>query len=371
MTFLSIIIRGLLRRPVRTALTLAGIAVGIAAVVALVGMASGYEKSVVKQLEVIGIDVIVSNMEGGIMPKVFDEKVQKEIAKLPDVNESTSVLMRMLSIEDAPMMMVSGREWGGFTWDKLKVVEGRLPKDATEPVVVLGTLAAQVLRKKVGDTVQIEADELTVVGIVDGRSVVENGAIILSLSVFQVVSGYEERVNFIDIRVPEGASEERIDTLLANIEEEFPEYRAVKAGEVVGTSMGFQVAKAMSWSTSLLAIIVGVLGVMNTMLMTVFERTHEIGILLALGWRRSRIMCLVLAEAAILGLFGGIIGVGLGAVALAILENTTNVRGLLEPELGPDLVVKAIAIALVVGIVSGLYPAWRSSRLSPSLALQG
>ena len=251
------------------------------------------------------------------------------------------------------------------------MVEGRLPKDATEPVVVLGTLAAQVLRKKVGDTVQIEADELTVVGIVDGRSVVENGAIILSLSVFQVVSGYEERVNFIDIRVPEGASEERIDTLLANIEEEFPEYRAVKAGEVVGTSMGFQVAKAMSWSTSLLAIIVGVLGVMNTMLMTVFERTHEIGILLALGWRRSRIMCLVLAEAAILGLFGGIIGVGLGAVALAILENTTNVRGLLEPELGPDLVVKAIAIALVVGIVSGLYPAWRSSRLSPSLALQG
>ena len=109
MTFLSIIIRGLLRRPVRTALTLAGIAVGIAAVVALVGMASGYEKSVVKQLEVIGIDVIVSNMEGGIMPKVFDEKVQKEIAKLPDVNESTSVLMRMLSIEDAPMIMVSWR----------------------------------------------------------------------------------------------------------------------------------------------------------------------------------------------------------------------------------------------------------------------
>ena len=81
-------------------------------------------------------------------------------------------------------------------------------------------------------------------------------------------------------------------------------------------------------------------------------------------------MSLILSEAAILGLLGGILGVGLGAIAIAILENTTNVRGLLEPDLSLNLVLRAIAIALVVGVVSGLYPAWRSSRLSPSLALQ-
>ena len=130
-------------------------------------------------------------------------------------------------------------------------------------------------------------------------------------------------------------------------------------------------AQAMSWSTSLLALIVGVLGVMNTMLMSVFERKHEIGILLALGWSRARIMSLILCESAAMGFLGGIVGVALGAATLAVLEQTPYVRGFLEPDLGWLLAVQAVIIAVAVGIISGLYPAWRSSRLSPSVALQG
>jgi len=145
----------------------------------------------------------------------------------------------------------------------------------------------------------------------------------------------------------------------------------VRAREVVGTSQGFRMAQAMSWSTSLLALIVGVLGVMNTMLMSVFERKHEIGILLALGWSRARIMTLILCESAAMGLLGGIVGVALGAVTLAVLEQTPYVRGFLQPDLGWTLALQAVVIAVAVGIASGLYPAWRSSRLSPSTALQG
>ena len=289
MNFFTIVLRGLWRRPVRTSLTLVGISIGIAAVVALVGMASGYEKSVVKQLDVIGIDVIVSNMEGGMLPKAFDEGLQEKVAALPHVAKVTTVLMQMLMVEDAPMMMVSGREWGGFTWDQLKVLKGRMPKDASEEAVVLGRLAADVLRKKAGDTVQIETGEFKVVGIVDGQSVVENGAIILALPRFQEVAGFEGKANFLDIKVAKGTRDKEVVALCRKIDQIFPEGRAVKAGEVVGTSQGFQIARAMSWSTSLLAIIVGVLGVMNTMLMTVSERTHEIGILLALGWKRRMI----------------------------------------------------------------------------------
>jgi len=115
---------------------------------------------------------------------------------------------------------------------------------------------------------------------------------------------------------------------------------------------------------------VGVLGVMNTMLMTVFERTHEIGILLAVGWRRRRIVYMVLCESALLGLLGGIIGVGLGVLGLITLGSSPGIRGFIEPDLNPKLLLISIAIAVVVGVVSGLYPAWRSSRLTPSLALQ-
>ena len=371
MTFLTIVLRDLWRRPVRTGLTLAGIAIGIAAVVALVGMSSGYEKSTAKQLDVIGTDIIVSNVEGGIMPKAFDESISREVSAVPGVELSSNVLMQMLSVEDAPMIMVSGREWGGFTWSKVKILDGRMPNDGQEKAVILGRLAADILKKKVGDKVFIEIDEFDVVGIFDGGSVIENGAIILSLPLFQEVTGYEEKVNFINIKVAEGSSKEEIAALCDKIEEQFPQQRALPSGEVVGTSMIFKILRGMSWSTSLLAIIVGVLGVMNTMLMSVFERTHEIGILLALGWKRLRVMLLILTESAILGLIGGILGIGLGALTLAYLETTPAVKGLLEPDLGMELVLRAIFIAVVVGILSGLYPAWRSSRLSPSVALQG
>ena len=371
MTFLTIVTRGLIRRPVRTGLTLVGISIGIGAVVTLVGMAWGYEKSMVRHLDVIGIDLVVSNMSGGILPKTFDASLEEKVARLPHVKETTAVLMQMLSIEDAPMMMVSGREWGGFAWDQLRVVAGRMPKDGGEPAIVLGRLAAEVLERNVGDTVQIESEELPVVGIVDGGSVVENGAIVLSLDVFQKASGNEGKINFIDIRVTPGTTQPQTAELAARVHEIFPEGRALAARVVVGASQGFRIARAMSWSTSLLAIVVGVLGVMNTMLMTVFERTHEIGVLLAVGWKRRRIMWMVLCESAMLGLLGGIAGVTLGAIGLKVLETTPAIHGLLEPDMSLRLWSVAVAIAVVVGVISGIYPAWRSSRLTPSLAIHG
>jgi putative ABC transport system permease protein len=370
MTFLTVVLRSLLRRPVRTALTLLGISIGIAAVVALVGMSWGYEKSITRQLDVIDVDMVVSNMSGGILPKVFDSTMEEKIAQLPNVSETTAVLMLMLSVEETPLIMVSGRQWGSFTWESLRVLDGRMPRDASERAVVLGKLAAEGVGKKVGDKIQIEADELEVVGIVDGGAVIENGAIILSLALLQEITVNEGKVNFINLRLTEGTIPEEITALRSRIKAIFPEGRATDASEVVGTSQGFQIAQAMSWSTALLAIVVGVLGVMNTMLMTVFERTHEIGILLAVGWRRSRIMAMILWESALLGFLGGVAGVLLGVAGVKLLGATTRMKGFLEPDLSPPLLLTATGIAVVVGVISGLYPGWRSARLAPSRALQ-
>jgi putative ABC transport system permease protein len=143
------------------------------------------------------------------------------------------------------------------------------------------------------------------------------------------------------------------------------------AGEHIGQSQGYKIAKAMSWGTSLLAILVGVLGVMNTMLMTVFERKQELSILLAIGWKRSRIMSLILYESALLGLFGGIVGILVGVVGVHLLVRMPAIHGLLQPDVSLPLLATSVAIAMAVGVLSGLYPAWRSSRLSPSLAMQG
>lgn len=371
MTFFTIIVRGLLRRPVRTGLTLVGISIGIAAVVALVGVSRGFEQSWAKGMQARGTDIVVSSLGSGLAPKPFDASVRDRIASVPGVAAVCSLYVDLTSIESSSMMIVSSREWGAFSWHNLKLVSGRMPNDAMEPAVVLGSNAAEVLAKKIGDPIQIDTRELTVVGIVDGGALVENGSVILSLPLYQEISGNDGQINVVDVRADPGKDEAEMKKLCANINAVVTEAKALPAGENIGNSQAYKFISAMSWGTSLLAVIVGVLGVMNTMLMTVFERKQEISILLAIGWKRSRVIRMVLLESALLGFLGGIVGVVIGSIAVKVLETLPAIHGLLEPDLSVRLMVISVAISVIVGVISGLYPAWRSSRLKPSLAMQG
>ncbi|MEI9897841.1 MAG: ABC transporter permease [Chthoniobacter sp.] len=193
MTFFTIVTRGLWRRPVRTGLTMVGISIGIAAVVALVGISRGFETSWQAGMKTRGTDVVVSNMGSALTPKPFSDSVVERITPIPHVAETCSLLVDLVSVEKADMMIVSSRQWGGFSWKNLKIVAGRLPHDAREKAVVLGKTAAEVLQKKVGDTLQLETEELAVVGIVDGGAVVENGSVILSLPLFQQLTATRGR----------------------------------------------------------------------------------------------------------------------------------------------------------------------------------
>jgi putative ABC transport system permease protein len=370
MTSFTVVTRGLIRRPIRTGLTILGISVGIAALVALVGISRGFSKSWAIGMKARGTDVVVSNMGTSLIPKPFSVSVRDRIVHLPHVAATCGILVDLMSIEDAQMIMVSAREWGGFSWNNLKLISGRMPHDAAERAVLLGRTAADVLKKKVGDKIQIETAELSVVGIVDGNAWVENGSVILALPIFQEITGNPDKINVIDIRVTPSTSPEEVDRLCEEINRLVPEGRAVVAGENIGKSEAYRIVQAMSWGTSLLAVLVGVLGVMNTMLMAVFERTQEICVLRALGWRRGRIIRMVLWESALLGLLGGVAGVLIGAGGVKVLGMTPAIRGLLEPDVSVNLLAISVAIAVAVGVISGIYPAWRSSRLLPSRALQ-
>lgn len=371
MSFLSLVFRGLLRRKVRTGLTLIGISIGIAAVVALVGLSRGFETSWTDGLKTRGTDIVVNNMKGTLTPKPFPAGVSEKLKGIPGIAATCDLLVELMSVETAEMTIISGRQWGSFSWGNMKIVSGRMPKDGQEKAVVLGTTVAELLKKKPGDTVTIETTDLLVAGIADGGAVVENGSIVLSLSVLQEVMDSAGKINVIDVRATPGSTEAQIREICAEITKRIPEGRAQPAGENIRTSQSYRLIRSMSWGTSLLAVLVGVLGVMNTMLMTVFERKQELSILLALGWKRSRIVKMVLCESALLGLLGGFFGVILGFFATKGLEHAPAIRGMLQPDLTFGLMAMAVAIAVVVGVISGLYPAWRSSRLSPALALQG
>ncbi|MGC4054566.1 MAG: ABC transporter permease [Paludibaculum sp.] len=375
MTFVTVVTRGLWRRPVRTTLTIIGIAIGIAAVVALVGISRGFETSWESGMKTRGTDVVVSSMGSSFTPKPFPAAVVDRIKPIPNVGDTCGLLVDFVSVESADMMIVSAREWTGekkgFSWGNLKIVNGRMPNDANEKAVILGTTAAEVLKKKVGDTLQLETEELQIVGIFDGGAIVENGSVVLSLPVYQKISGNEGKISVIDLRAKAGATPEQLKQLCDEINKVVPEARAVLAGANIRDSQAYKMIAAMSWGTSLLAVLVGVLGVMNTMLMTIFERTQEICVLLAIGWKRSRIMRMVLWESALLGFLGGVVGVCFGLVGVKLMLQAPAMRGLLEPDLNARLLATSVGISVIVGVLSGLYPAWRGSRLTPSHALQG
>jgi len=369
--FLTLVLKNLLRRPTRSLLTLAGIAIGIAAVVALTSIAWGFQASWERAYAARGTDLIVTKVTSqSPMPTPFRETVKDELMRLPHVGRADGLLSDLVSIEDSPTMLVFGWERGGFLWEHLRLVRGRWPADDRERVVVIGAVAADLLKKDVGSPVYIETGAYTVCGVFESSSLVENGSVVMALPQLQEVTENAGKVNFLNLRLTPGTTAPELETLRADIQARFPGFKAFTSGEVAQNNTAIQVAKAMSWATSLLALIVGAVGVMNTVLMSVFERTHEIGILRAIGWRRSRIMRLVLYESVALSSVGGAVGVVLGFAAVKLLQVTPFMRGKIEGEISPGLFALALAVALGLGALGGLYPAYRGSKLEPSEALR-
>jgi putative ABC transport system permease protein len=131
-----------------------------------------------------------------------------------------------------------------------------------------------------------------------------------------------------------------------------------------------RLVKSMAWATSVIAMVLGSVGVLNTMMMTVFERTREIGILRALGWRRTRVLNLVLGEAAALGLTGSLLGTALGFAGVKALAQAPMASIFITADLPPAVLLVGVLLGLGLSLVGGLYPALRAAALEPSEALR-
>lgn len=367
---LTFIGRNLLRRPLRSALTAIGIAVGVAAVVALIGVALEFQRSWERVYTARDADLVVAKIiSRDPFPAVFRESMREEIAGLPGVRRVAAVLDDLMSVEEAPLMLVFGWEWRSFVWDHLRLLRGRWPTGATEPAAVIGSVAADLLKKKIGDQLQIEAGRFEVVGIFESPAFLENGAVIMALPRFQELTENAGKIRYLNLRLEEGATAAALESLQRQIRARFPDFRAYSAGEIGRDNSAMNVINAMTAATSGLALLVGAIGIMNTILMSVFERTQEIGILVALGWRRRRIVAMILGESFLLSLAGGVGGILLGKVFTVGIALTPFVRGKIEGHLTLPLMAAAMALAIGVGFLGGLYPAWRAANLHPQDAL--
>ncbi len=369
MTLFQLTLKNLARRRMRTTLTILGIGLGIGAVVALLGMAWGLSNSWKDAYKARKTDLVLRRAGSGIMAQPFEEKILTTVRQSSGVEGAAGLLTEVVSVEDVPMLVLSGREWGSYLWENLEIISGRLPSGPDEKAVVLGKLAAEMLQKKPGDTVTLETDDFLVAGIVDGRAVVENGSVLLSLGRLQELMSKQGQINFINVRLSAKAKGD-IRNIAEKLEQAVPACRVDIADDVVANNDGVKTFEAMNWGTSVIAILVGSFGVMNTMFMSVFERSHEIGVLIALGWRRWRILRMILWESLTLCVAAGFFGILSGIAILKLLAMSPWMQGRLEPHISLELLGLAMGLSIAVGIVSGIYPALHCTRINPSLAIR-
>jgi putative ABC transport system permease protein len=363
--------KNLWRRRLRTLLTLGGIAMAIGAFVGLVGFSRSFEHEWLRMYESGGTDIAV--VQQTFLNTSVDEAAGDKLRALPTVAQATPMILNLMDLTPEVNALAYGWKADSYEFDGLKIVSGRKFRDG-QPEVLLGDLLAQNLHKNPGDTLEIQGSPFTVVGVYHGGSALEAGAVILPIDQMQKLGSLQGKVTAFHVRlkpVPAGESPEHfLARAQQEIETALPGLRAVPAAERASNNQLVLLAHAAAWGTSGIALIIGILGIANTMAMSVFERTREIGILRALGWRRGKILLLIQTEAAVLGLAGGVLGLACGWIALHILAGLPQTASIVSASLSMVLPLEALGIAVLAGLAAGAIPAWRGAQLKPVEALR-
>jgi putative ABC transport system permease protein len=371
LSFLQFVGRNLRRRPLRTLLTLCGIGMAIGAFVALVGFSSAFEDQWMRIYSSGHTDIAV--VQQTLLNTTVDESVGEKLKALSTVSQATPLIFNVMDLTPEVNAITYGWKADSYDMDALKILSGRRFQDGKSEVM-LGDLLAENLKKKVGDTLEILGSPFTVVAVYHGTSAMETDALIMPLDQLQVISSSQGKVSTFHVRLrppPAGVSQEQfVKQAQAQIEAAFPGLRAIPALERATNNQFVVLAKASAWGTTAVALLIGILGIANTMAMSVFERTREIGILRALGWKSLQVLLLIQLEAAVLGLCGGVLGIGFGYCALRMLAAMPQTAMIVSATLSWGLLGEAILIAVVAGLIAGAIPAWRGSRLSPVEALR-
>lgn len=371
LTFTGFVLKNLLRRRMRTVLTLAGIGMAVGAFVGLVGFSSAFEQQWLRIYSSSGTDIAV--IQGTFLNTSMDESTTAKLINLPDVAQASPTIFNLMDLTPDVNALVYGWKANAFQFSSLQILSGRRFQDG-HAEVMLGDMLAPNLKKAPGDILEIQGTPFTVTAVYHGASTLEASAVIMPLDQLQQLSSLQGKVSTIDVRLrptPRGeTSEQHMKQAQAEIEAALPGLRAVPAAERASDNQFVKLAHASAWGTSVLALLIGVLGIANTMAMSVFERTREIGILRALGWNRWQVLAHIEIEAVALGLGGGILGVAFGWFALRVLASLPKTASLVSASLHWQLLAEAVGIAVFAGLIAGAIPAWRAGQLSPVAALR-
>lgn len=381
------LVRELSRRKLRTALTIIGITIGIWALVVFSSMANKINGLVGQGSEFYTDKVIVTDGEAfGTSPmRLDDADAIAGLAGVAAVDPQIQLLWETdgsganFAVPNMVIGLVPGADAGHETFE-LELATGRaLTPEDTGNVVVLGSSLAQEHAVAAGDTVEIRGEPFEVLGTLQPTLTSPDTNGLVPLATAQQLYLAElpplvadavfanELVNQIVV-YPEAG---QIEAVAAEIEATV-DNSATMTGLDFDENIGATTAifNAIIIGVAAISLVVGGLSVVNTMAMSVAERTREIGIKRAIGGPRGRIIRELVAEAGVIGLIGGLIGLGLGAVVVVLANEAGRASGTVLFELTYITAGFAVGFSTILGMLAGIIPAWSAARLDPVSALR-
>lgn len=369
MSFLALALRNLVRQRTRTLLTVLGIAVGITTVVALGVVTGGLRAAIGSVVRTGGADFMVAQKgSADLTLSVVGEAEAAAVAHRPEVASATRVLMHVVKVGSNPYFVLAGYRPEELAANPPELVAGRLLAQGASDEVLLGVRAASSLGATVGGQVTIDRAAFRVVGVYRTGTMLTDSGGYAPLARVQRLARKPDTLTALFVRVRPGVD---VGEAQRAIERAFPSLTAVSGTSDFGeVDQGLRLMDALELAVSALAVGIGAIGVMNTMIMSVFERTREIGILRAIGWRSSRILRLIVVESVILCLIAVVVGIGLGVGLSRAVLLVPAIANFLAPSYTAAVFVRALLIGLAVGLAGAVYPAVRAVRLSPMEALR-
>ena len=375
--------RNLLSKKTRSLLALIGLMIAVVGVVGLISISDGIKNMVNESLgQLQGVMVLQKDAFSPYMSKV-DMKLIKEIDNFPEVDVVAPRVFGMASSIDGSAALSGGMSSmssmgeiigidpviegasGKAGFSASKITQGRFLKSSDVYSAVMGKKIADDNKKSVGSMVELNGVRFKVVGIwTTGSSATDNIILVPIDTARKLFSIPSDKASMLTVYTKDAGA---VEAVSKKIELRIDEVDAKSGSEYASeVSSVFGSLDLFFWAISSIAILVGGVGILNTMLMSVMERFKDFGILKAIGWSNSNIINLVISESIMLGVVGGVIGL---AVGYTLVEIAKSVLGF-PMQVTPTLALTAVLLASSLGLIGGLYPAHKASRLNPIEAIR-
>jgi putative ABC transport system permease protein len=368
------IMRNMARRKLRTGLTIFGIVIGIFALTVMGSMTEYFNTLIDNAVKQAGTNIGVS-AKGGDFLTALTPNDQKKIERVPGVRyvipAAIDTLEELQAVNFQPNIVLGApAETAQLDLPSATLKRGRWLERGDEYQAVIGSTIAKKRNLDLGGTITYRDHDFTIVGILNPTQTSPDTMVVIPLDVMRRLLKAPDLIMSLDV-VPEDPSQanalaRRIQASVDTVSVTTPEDAINQARQ------GLAIFNAILLGGAFLAVIVGGLAVVNTMIMSVSERTQEIGLKKAIGATDGDIVKEYVTEATLIGLFGGLVGIALGT-GLANLLNSTLSQALGGTDIftvTPRLMVISLVFAIVLGAGAGLLPAWNAARLDPVKALR-